>query len=68
MMRLKDIIDLIDPEMEGIAWFNFLNHHSELMCKANSCSSFLSPLYDRTVEVIEAEAKNEFNIYLEGEI
>ena len=67
-MKLKELIDVIDPNMEGLAWINFIDHHDVLQCKANSCSSFLIPLYDRKIECLDAAGENLFNVYLEGEI
>lgn len=67
-MILKELIDVVDPEMEGCAWFNFLDHSSNLVCKANTRSTFLTPIYDREVEIVEAEDKQLFNVYLIGDI
>ena len=67
-MKLKDLIDVIDPNMEGFAWLNFIDHNDVLMCKANSCSSFLIPLYDRAVICLDAAEKGVFDVYIEGEI
>lgn len=66
-MTLKELLDVIDPNMEGIAWIDFRNNRHETMCKANTCSSFLAPFYPRKVEFVAANG-NEFKIYLEGEI
>lgn len=67
-MTLKQLIDVIDPDMSGVAWLNFFENESELMCKANTCSAFIAHLYDRKVVYVRAECRDEFNVYLEGEI
>lgn len=67
-MILKELIKVVDPEMEGCAWFNFLDHNSKVVCKARTHSSFLIPLYERKVEIVEAENCQLFNVYLEGDI
>ena len=67
-MKLKDLIDVIDPNMEGLSWLEFIDYSGVLMCKANSCSSFLIPIYDREVQYLAADDKNLFRVYLEGEI
>lgn len=67
-MILKELIDVVDPEMEGCAWFNFLDHNANLVCKANTHSTFLTPIYERKVEIVEAVDKQLFNVYLEGDI
>lgn len=67
-MTLKQLIDVIDPDMSGVAWLNFFENESELMCKANACSAFIVHLYDRKVVYVRAACRDEFNVYLEGEI
>lgn len=67
-MTLKQLIDVIDPDMSGVAWLNFLNDRNELMCKANTSSVFIAHLYDRKVEFVKAACRDELNVYLEGEI
>lgn len=67
-MTLKQLIDVIDPDMSGVAWLNFLENENELMCKANTCSAFIAHLYDRKVVYVKAACRDEFNVYLEGEI
>ena len=66
-MTLEELLNVLDPNMEGLAWISFKNNRHETMCKAKTCSSFLVPLYPRKVEFVSANG-NEFNIYLEGEI
>lgn len=68
MMSLSEVIELIDPNMEGNAWLQFIDEHGELQCKANTMSSFLTPMKHRRVLQIDAADKNLFNVYLEGEI
>lgn len=68
-MILKELIDVVDPEMEGCAWFNFLDSRDPIpVCKASTCSSFLIPMYERKVEIVEAQTHQIFNVYLEGDI
>lgn len=67
-MTLKQLIEVIDPDMSGVAWLNFFENESELMCKANTCSAFIAHLYDRKVVYVRAACRDEFNVYLEGEI
>lgn len=67
-MTLKQLIEVIDPDMSGVAWLNFFENESELVCKANTCSTFIAHLYDRKVEYVRAACRDEFNVYLEGKI
>lgn len=67
-MILKELIDVLDPKREGFIWILFKNEHSEPMCKANTASSFIIPLYERKVEFVSPKSKTEMDVYLEGEI
>lgn len=68
-MKLEELIDVIDHSREGIAWLEFHDsHNNELLCKANTQSSFLNPIYDRTINSIVLKEKNCIIVYLEGEI
>lgn len=67
-MNLKQLIELIDPNIEGIAWLNFYDKNGILQCKSNTRSSFLSPLYEREVWNIAAVGINEFDVRLKGDI
>lgn len=67
-MKLKDLIDVIDSNMEGLSWLEFFNLDGEVMFKAKSCSNILIQLYDREVEYLTAEDKNLFRVYLDGKI
>lgn len=67
-MKLHDFLNLIDPNYEGRAWLNFKNEDGEIEAKANTNSSFLSPIYDKEIDFLRASGEDEFEVYLIGDI
>lgn len=67
-MKLIEFIKIVDPEMEGLAWLTFKNDYHEIQAKANTCSSFLKPIYEREIVYVRAADKDEFDIYLVGDL
>lgn len=67
-MELYEFINLVDPDCEGRAWLTFKNKAGEMEAKANTCSSFLSPISNREIDFVRASGEDEFEIYLIGDL
>lgn len=69
-MKLIDFIKIVDPQMEGLAWITFKSNYpfDQMEAKANTCSSFLKPIYEREVAYVRAIDEDEFDVYLDGDI
>lgn len=65
-MKLKELLNIMDPQKQSQAWISFRNSKNEILFKANTSSSFLSVVEDKEVEFLLAEDTNVYTVYLKG--